>query len=807
MLYMAIGAFITIITGMVSQGPSWGWLQGVSIFVALFIIVAITSLNDWIKDKQFVRLQSLVKDETIPVIRGKYGATQSVNIYKLVVGDIILLEAGQRVPADCVLLESQDFTVDETMYYDDNRKATPKRPARPEEDTPYSDTNNANPFLLSNSLVASGSGVAVVCCVGARSRRGLKEEKLDTTSKTPLQTKLENLGGHFTKWGLYAAIAILIALVVNFIIRISAFEEYRTAKKIIKTLGDFFTVSVAVIVVAVPEGLPLTITLSLAYSVMRMKKDGVLVRNLDSPEVMGRVDEIITGKTGTMTKSEMKVDQFYSQSLLIRNTRKNTLFNCELFDKVIDLIQESILYNSDARIEMNDEAYYEPVGNGTEVGLIKFLQDAEIPVHDIIKQKLGRIETIIPFSTIRKRSLTAVRHPDNDDLVRVYIKGAPEIVVGKCSRTFHVDGKVIPLDDDQTNYILNDILIQKFTTAGYRTLAFAYKDLPIEDFESLKSEYNGFASEDDRQVLEKDLTFLGVFALHDPLRDRVNRSVLYAAKGLVATRLVSGDHIETAKALAVQAGIMDDPSKYTCLSGEEFRAIVGQARQVMHDDGTTKHQLERREEFRNLITGKENRKPLKVIARATAYDKYLLVVGLRDLGRTVATIGEGLNDLDALQNADVGFAMGSGVSFAKDNSDMILVNDNFEATMNAVMWGRNIYQNVRRFIQFQVTVNLTTLLVVFLGAATKGESPFSIPQLLWINLIMDTFAAIALGSERPHPSIIRNPPVKEKDPLMTTTMWKQIYGMTLYIFFITTIMYFFVDNMWDIEYTNDMEVY
>jgi magnesium-transporting ATPase (P-type) len=174
---------------------------------------------------------------------------------------------------------------------------------------------------------------------------------------------------------------------------------------------------------------------------------------------------------------------------------------------------------------MNDNAYYEPVGNGTEVGLIKFLQDAEIPVHEGIKRKLGRIETVIPFSTIRKRSLTAVRHPDNDDFVRIYIKGAPEIVVSKCSRTFHVDGKVIPMDDDQTNYILNDILIQKFTTAGYRTLAFAYKDLPIEDFENLKSDYNGFAKEEDRQVLEKDLTFIGLFALHDPLREKVNRSV------------------------------------------------------------------------------------------------------------------------------------------------------------------------------------------------------------------------------------------------------------------------------------------
>lgn len=185
--------------------------------------------------------------------------------------------------------------------------------------------------------------------------------------------KLENLGGHFTRIGLYGAILVFIALLVNFIIRVSAIEEYQKAGPILKGISELFTYAIVIVIVAVPEGLPLAITLSLAYSVMRMKKDGILVRNLDSPEQMGKVDEVITGKTGTLTKSEMKVDQFYSQSLLIKNTRRNTLFNCELFPHVIELIQESILYNCEARIEMDDKAYYVPVGNGTETGFIKFL--------------------------------------------------------------------------------------------------------------------------------------------------------------------------------------------------------------------------------------------------------------------------------------------------------------------------------------------------------------------------------------------------------------------------------------------------
>jgi len=231
-----------------------------------------------------------------------------------------------------------------------------------------------------------------VCAVGKHSRRGVHEEKLDTESKTPLQVKLENLGGIFTKWGIYAALAILIATIVNLIITLAVNDDFKFASSTtLKYFIDDLTLAITIIVVAVPEGLPLTIALSLAYSVMRMKDDKILVRNLNAPEVMGRVEEICTGKTATLTKNEMTVAQFYAQGLLIKNSRKNTLFNCELEKPMIQLIKESILWNAEARIEMDDKAYYVPVGNGTEVGLIKFLQDAEIPVHDNIKEKLGNI--------------------------------------------------------------------------------------------------------------------------------------------------------------------------------------------------------------------------------------------------------------------------------------------------------------------------------------------------------------------------------------------------------------------------------
>jgi len=288
--------------------PKWGWIEGVSIYVAIIIIVTITSGNDFVKDKQFVQLSSHVKDENIAVIRGKYGVTQSVNIFELVVGDVILLETGARVPADCIIIESSDLTVDESFYSKDENRVILKQSSN--EDNYY---ESPDPFLLSQSMIASGVGKAVVVAVGPYSRRGIKDEKLDTNSKTPLQTKLENMAGTLTKWGIIASFAIFIANVVNMSISIAADDtwNFASAKTLTKVCQDL-TLIIVIIIVAVPEGLPMTISLSLAYSVMRMKNEGVLVKNLDSPEVMGSVEEICTGKTATLTKNEMKVDSFYA---------------------------------------------------------------------------------------------------------------------------------------------------------------------------------------------------------------------------------------------------------------------------------------------------------------------------------------------------------------------------------------------------------------------------------------------------------------------------------------------------------------
>jgi magnesium-transporting ATPase (P-type) len=329
---LAIAALVTMITGAINEPGYLGWIQGFSIYIAIFLIVAFTSVNDYIKDKNFVRLASEVKRDCISVTRGKRGVTQTLSIYKLVVGDIVHLEPGCMVPADCLIVSSQDLYVNETKYSDDRINQI-KKVANEDNMTQFPD-----PFLLSNTFVNSGSALAVVCAVGARSRRGALDDKLDTESKTPLQNRLENLGGLCIKWGILASLAILGASLLNFCVTLIFDADSRSFSHILNLLSLYFTQFVAIIIVAVPEGLPLTISLSLAYSVLRMKKDGVLIKDLTSPEKMGQVDQILVGKTGTLTKGEFKIAEFYVQSKVIKNKRENTLFNTQLNPEVLRLL-------------------------------------------------------------------------------------------------------------------------------------------------------------------------------------------------------------------------------------------------------------------------------------------------------------------------------------------------------------------------------------------------------------------------------------------------------------------------------------
>lgn len=407
------------------MNPSQGWIEGVSILIAIALIVLISSCNDWSKDKKFAEINALAENGSVPVIRGKAGCSSQICIWDLVVGDVILLREGDSVPADCIIIESTNLKVDETNF---NRSSSVNKNVK------------SDPFLYANSNLVNGHCRAVVAVVGEHSSRQDGTPELDTEGKTELENKLQTLSVTFTFIGIISAIIITATLIIILVIQASADDDVG-GDTFVKKLVEDIILGIIIIMVAIPEGLPLTISIALAYSVKRMyTKDRILLRDQQAPEKMGQVEEFCTGKTGSLTNEEMKVVKFYAQFCLVLNSRKNTIRECQINTHTVDLMTESIIYNSSVNIEMNEDAFYVPVGNSTEVSLFKFLQDAEFPVHEIIRKKEGLVLYEDAFSTIRKRSLVAMKHPELDNTVRVYLKGAPEIVLEKCTHFFGPTG-------------------------------------------------------------------------------------------------------------------------------------------------------------------------------------------------------------------------------------------------------------------------------------------------------------------------------------------------------------------------------
>lgn len=495
-----------------------GLLEGISIIIAAMILIAITSVADWVKDKRFVSLQGLIKDENVAVIRGKFGNTQSVSVWDLVVGDVVLLETGANIPCDCLVLEAYDLKVSE-MEGEDERDLI-KSPV-------VQEGVECDPFLKMGSNIKQGQTKALVCCVGESSSGFKTQEKMSTDEDTKLQSKLKNLSDQFTLYGIYGAGAIFIVLIIRLILELVAVDSTApdaadkpgVAGILVSKLTGHINLIVVLIVVSIPEGLPLTIGVSLAFTVMRMYSERILVRKLDAPEKMGSVEEILVGKTGTITKNDMKVTQFFCEQKHIKATRPDTLLNCELNEDTITRIKECILYNCDARIEM-DATTYVPVGNGTEVGLLKFLQNADIPVHLLIQRKLGRIRMISPFSPERKRSIVALDSPDRPGRVCVYIKGAPEIVVRNCESFIENGGRKVAFDNTERNTINSKI--SSMAAEPLRVMGLAYMEMDEDEWISRyenSSTRNAAINID--LMLESGtqlFTWIGAFGMKDSLR-------------------------------------------------------------------------------------------------------------------------------------------------------------------------------------------------------------------------------------------------------------------------------------------------
>ena len=387
----------------------------------------------------------------------------------------------------------------------------------------------------------------------------------------------------------------------------------------------------------------------------------------------------------------MHVSKFFVCQSTFDNAERYDAFQTNEFpQEVYDIVTESILWNCDARIEMADDALHTPVGNGTECGLIKFLMYNSIDAVEKIKEKTGKTRHITPFDSFKKRMLTCIEHPTLESTVRVYLKGAPEQVLPRCTSYISADGGMAELESSEQKEWLEDHILGDYAEKGLRTIALAYKDMDAEQFFKMQEESNFFEDEDARAELESDMGFVIAFGLLDELREGATKSIMQAMKGQINVRMISGDNMLTARACAIKVGILsadEADQEYVCMTGDEFRNAVGGL-----EKADEKCKVNDMEVFKHVA----NR--LRVLSRATPDDKHAFITGLKQLGCVVAVTGDGINDVGALRASNVGFAMGTGCETAKDASDMILMDDNFSSTISAVLWGRNIFDNIRKFL-------------------------------------------------------------------------------------------------------------
>lgn len=756
-----IGIYQTITTGE----PEY--VEGLGIFSAILIVVLVTSINNYSKELQFRKLSEESQERNITVVRD--GKEKTISVFDLVVGDIAKIGAGDVMPVDAIVLWSMDLSTDESSVTGE--------PDQQKKDAVH------KPFLLSGSQVAGGVGRALVLTVGIKTFLGKNLESIleAEEDETPLQKKLNYIAELIGKIGLSVAVATFVICLVQKLIVAS---EHWYFDETFNAVLDPFIIGVTIVVVAVPEGLPLAVTLSLAFSVNQMKKQNNLVRHLDASETMGQATNICSDKTGTLTQNVMTV-----RSLCIGKPDGllDTIDKSKICPEVLEYLGLHFCHNTNASYQASagGELF---TGSRTEIALLKLGKTWGYDYEKVRHQ--NKIKIQIPFNSNLKKMTTVV---EEGDKLYVFVKGASEVIVNMCHKHINLTGHTHTLDDGEKQEIYDQIIVQ-YAQRAYRTLGLAYKIIKKGDWKKFVNEDGTYNTE----RLESKLILLGVFGIQDPVRNGVPEAVRKCQHAGITVRMVTGDNKETAMAIAKECGILPTSYKHeegddVVLTGQEFRSRVGD--ELVGSKSNPKEKVVKDlNEFTKII------KKLKVLSRSSPQDKLILVTGLRQLNEVVAVTGDGSNDAPALKKSNVGFSMHiAGTQLAQEASDIILLDDNFASIVVAVLWGRNIYDCISKFIQFQLTVNIVALTMCFIGSIVGGDSPITPIQMLWVNLIMDTFAALALATEPPNDTLLDRPPVKHDDSLLTPDMMKTIIGQSIYqlawLFFILYGMVHFSDGL------------
>ncbi|KAE8150327.1 hypothetical protein BDV25DRAFT_113401 [Aspergillus avenaceus] len=775
-ILLTIAAVISLSLGIyeaVSGQSQVDWIEGVAVCVAILIVVSATAGNDWQKERQFAKLNRRKIDRDVRVIRS--GKPLMVHVSDITVGDVLHIEPGDSPPVDGIIISGNGIKCDEssaTGESDHMEKVSSQEVWNSIMNGTA--TRDMDPFIISGSKVLEGVGTYLVTSVGCYSTNGRIMASLQTESDpTPLQVKLARLAGWIGWLGTGAALVLFVVLLIRFLVQLPSNEASPSVKG--QGFMDILIVAVTVIVVAIPEGLPLAVTLALAFATTRMLKENNLVRVLRACETMGNATVICSDKTGTLTQNKMTVVMgFFGCREQFDHVPNDEIMGPAppLITKVIDrfptvfkdLLRESLALNSTA-FEEEQDGGPEFVGSKTEIALLRLAKDY-LQMGDLtVERANAHIEHIFPFDSSRKAMGVVYRAGPTG--YRLLVKGAAEVILGVSSRTVAAEPSVgqqvateAIVEDIQRSILEN---IDSYARKSLRTIGVAYRDLPNwatgaeEDFEKSTTSF---------EELCQDMTWIGAFGIHDPLRPEVPGAIKTCHAAGVQVKMVTGDNVSTASAIAASCGIKSDDG--IVMEGPQFRKLT--------------------EKELDLVVPR-----LQVLARSSPDDKRVLVKHLKRLGETVAVTGDGTNDGPALTSADVGFSMGiSGTELAREASSIILLDDNFKSIVTAMAWGRAVNDAVSKFLQFQITVNITAVLLTVVTAiySNSNESVLKAVQLLWVNLIMDTFAALALATDAPTEKILQRPPVPRNAPLFTVTMWKMIIGQSIYKLAVCFTLYF-----------------
>ncbi|KAL1923780.1 uncharacterized protein VTP21DRAFT_8760 [Calcarisporiella thermophila] len=914
-------------TSSTEYSPDVRWVEGFAIIVAIAIVVLVGSLNDYQKEKQFQKLNAKKEDRLVRVTRG--GVQSYISIHDLLVGDVVHIEPGDIIAADGVFISGHNLKCDESaatgesdavrkldweecyrryeasLYEDDARSVSdvsalspdglrgPPLLPLPDQDptgnlmppstadarrldahgkrslerthVPAARAHSLpDPFLLSGSKVLEGVGSYVVIAVGVHSFHGKTMMALRQENEgTPLQAKLNDLAEKIAKFGLAASLTMLLVLLIKF------FVSFRygvpTATAAVDNVVQIIISTITVIVVAIPEGLPLAVTLALAFATTRMLRDNNLVRVLAACETMGNATTICSDKTGTLTQNRMTVvagtigaylrftadpteenerrmaAYRRSTGLLSKSesdtqatqpsagggstmmSREETEISLTYLkggkprgnvppprkieaikdlskatpSTTLNLLHENICINSTAFESTDDRGQPAFVGNKTETALLGFSKDIGIGNYEEIRNRYPVVQ-VFPFSSDRKAMATVVEIPsdgENKKVYRMFVKGASEVILSKSQRIVETTStatssqteqpEIVPISAE-INKRLQKIIVS-YATKSLRTIGIAYRDfeswppvptpsqplrleIPVPGAPTTEADAereDGDKDEvkyEDLVNAEGGLVLQAIVGIEDPLREGVTDAVRRCQNAGIFVRMVTGDNILTAKSIARQCGIYTQGG--LIMEGPTFRQLSS-------------------EEMDRVIPR------LQVLARSSPEDKRILVSKLKEMNEVVAVTGDGTNDGPALKMADIGFSMGiAGTEVAKEASSIILMDDNFSSIVKAVMWGRSVNDSVKKFLQFQLTVNVTAVLLTFISAASSNEEKAALTpvQLLWVNLIMDTFAALALATDPPTDEILKRQPESRRGPLISIPMWKMILGQSLYQLAVTLIL-------------------